>query len=63
MHLRELKTYIKLAQLFAKKGQKQVKLRREAIQAIQNKPSMGKAYLLIAGLYASSVNCLWYKRV
>ena len=45
----------KIAQLFAKKGRKS-QARNYANQAIQNKPSMGKAYLLIAGLYASSAN-------
>ncbi|MDG1955254.1 MAG: tetratricopeptide repeat protein [Polaribacter sp.] len=42
----------KIAQLFAKKG-KRSQARNYANQAIQNKPTMGKAYLLIAGLYAS----------
>jgi tetratricopeptide (TPR) repeat protein len=45
----------KIAQLFAKKGIKS-QARSYANQALRNKPSMGKAYLLIAGLYASSVN-------
>lgn len=45
----------KIAQLFAKKGRKS-QARSYANQALQNKPSMGKAYLLIAGLYASSAN-------
>jgi len=45
----------KIAQLFAKKGRKS-QARNYARQAIQNKRSMGKAYLLIAGLYATSVN-------
>lgn len=42
----------KIAQLFAKKGRR-IQARNYANQALQNKPSMGKAYLLIAGLYAS----------
>jgi len=45
----------KIAQLFAKKGRKS-EARNYANQAIKNKPSIGKAYLLIAGLYASSAN-------
>jgi tetratricopeptide (TPR) repeat protein len=45
----------KIAQLFAKKGRKS-QARNYANQAIKNKSSMGKAYLLIAGLYANSVN-------
>jgi tetratricopeptide (TPR) repeat protein len=43
----------KIAQLFAKKGRKS-EARRYAYQALKNKPSMGKAYLLIASLYATS---------
>ncbi len=45
----------KIAQLYAKKGNK-TKARSYANQAISNKRSMGKAYLLIASLYASSAN-------
>lgn len=45
----------KIAQLFAKRGRKS-EARRYANQALSNKPSMGKAYLLIAGLYASSAD-------
>lgn len=45
----------KIAQLFAKKGRKS-EARRYAYEALKNKPSLGKAYLLVAGLYASSVN-------
>ena len=45
----------KIAQLFAKKG-RNTQARSYANQAIQNKPSMGKAYLLIAGLYASKTS-------
>ncbi|MDG2193971.1 MAG: tetratricopeptide repeat protein [Polaribacter sp.] len=49
------KSLYKIAQLFAKKGQKS-KARNYARQALKNNPNMGKAYLLIAGLYASSAN-------
>jgi len=45
----------KIAQLFAKRGRKS-EARRYANQALSNKTSMGKAYLLIAGLYASSAD-------
>ncbi len=45
----------KIAQLFAKKGKKS-EARRHAYEALKNKPSMGKAYLLIANLYATSAN-------
>ena len=49
------KSLYKIAQLFAKKGQK-TKARSYAYKALQNNPNMGKAYLLIASLYATSVN-------
>jgi len=49
------KSLYKIAQLFAKKGQKS-KARSYANQALSNNPNMGKAYLLIANLYATSVN-------
>lgn len=45
----------KIAQLFSKKGQKS-KARNYANQALKNNPNLGKAYLLIAGMYASSAN-------
>jgi len=45
----------KIAQLFAKKKQKS-KARNYANQALASNPNMGKAYLLIASLYASSAN-------
>ncbi|NVK53335.1 MAG: hypothetical protein HWD85_10410 [Flavobacteriaceae bacterium] len=45
----------KVAQLFAKKGQKS-QARSYATRALSFKPSMGKAYLLIASLYASSAD-------
>lgn len=49
------KSLYKIAQLFAKKRQKS-KARNYARKALRNNPNMGKAYLLIAGLYASSAN-------
>jgi len=49
------KSLYKIAQLFAKKRQKS-KARSYARKALKNNPNMGKAYLLIAGLYASSAN-------
>ena len=45
----------KIAQLFGKKGQKS-QARNYARQALKNNPNMGKAYLLIARLYATSAN-------
>ena len=53
--LEKAKNLYKIAQLFAKKGQRS-KARNYANQAIQNNPNFGKAYLLIAGLYAKSAN-------
>ena len=49
------KNLYKIAQLFAKKGRKS-QARNYANQALKNNPNFGKAYLLIAGLYASSAN-------
>ena len=49
------KNLYKIAQLFAKKGRKS-QARNYARQALKNNPNFGKAYLLIAGLYATSVN-------
>ena len=45
------KNLYKIAQLFAKKGRKS-QARNYARQALKNNPNFGKAYLLIAGLYA-----------
>lgn len=45
----------KIAQIMKKKGRKS-EARDVALKAIQNKRSMGEAYLLIASLYASSAN-------
>jgi tetratricopeptide (TPR) repeat protein len=45
----------KIAQIMKKKGRKS-EARSYAYKAIQNKRSMGEAYLLIASLYASSAN-------
>lgn len=49
------KNLYKIAQLFAKKGQKS-QARTYARRALQNNPNFGKAYLLIANLYATSAN-------
>lgn len=49
------KTLYKIATKFKKRGQKS-KARSYARQALKFQPSMGKAYLLIANLYASSAN-------
>jgi tetratricopeptide (TPR) repeat protein len=45
----------KIAQILRKKGLKS-KARKSALEAVKYKRSMGEAYLLIAGLYASSAN-------
>ena len=45
----------KIAQILRQKGLK-TKARTSALEAIKYKRSMGEAYLLIAGLYASSAN-------
>jgi len=49
------KIYFKLARLAEKRGQK-AQARTYANKALENKPSMGSAYLLIARLYARSAN-------
>jgi len=49
------KIYFKLARLAEKRGQKS-QARSYAYKALENKPSMGSAYLLIARLVASSAN-------
>ncbi len=49
------KIYYKLARLAEKRGQKS-QARTYAYKALENKPSMGSAYLLIARLYAHSAN-------
>lgn len=53
--MKKANNLLKIAQLFSKKGQKS-KARSYANQALQNNPNLGKAYLVIAGLYASSAN-------
>ncbi len=53
--LKKANNLLKIAQLFAKKRQKS-KARSYANQALQNNPNLGKAYLVIASLYASSAN-------
>ena len=45
----------KIASRLKKRGLKS-QARNYANQALSNKPSMGKAYILIAGLYANSAN-------
>ncbi len=52
---KKAKSLFKIAQLFSKKGQKS-RSRDYARQAISANPNMGNAYLLIATLYASSIN-------
>ena len=49
------KNLFKIAQLLAKKGKKS-QARSYANQAIKNNPNLGKAYLLIASMYASSAD-------
>ncbi len=49
------KNLLKIAKLFAKRGQKS-KARSYANKALKNNPNLGKAYLLIASMYASSAN-------
>ncbi len=49
------KVYYKLAKLSKKKGLKS-QARNYAYKALEYKPSMGSAYLLIANLYATSAN-------
>jgi tetratricopeptide (TPR) repeat protein len=52
---KKAKYLYKIAQILRKKGLKS-KARNSALEAIKHKRSMGEAYLLIAGLYASSAN-------
>ena len=46
---------LKVGQILSKKGRKS-EARSYAYKALKNAPTMGKAYLLIAGMYASSAN-------
>jgi len=46
---------LKVSQILSKKGRKS-EARTYAYRALKNAPTMGKAYLLIAGMYASSAN-------
>ncbi len=46
---------LRVAQILSKKGRKS-EARSYAYRALENAPTMGKAYLLIAGMYASSAN-------
>lgn len=52
---KKAKSLYKVAQLLSKKGQKS-RARDYARQALNNNPNMGNAYLLIANLYATSIN-------
>lgn len=52
---RKATIYYKIAVKFKNRGQKS-QARSYANQALSNQPSMGKAYLLIASLYADSAN-------
>ena len=46
---------LKVAQILSKKGRKS-EARTYAYRALKHAPTMGKAYLIIAGMYASSAN-------
>jgi len=46
---------LKVSQILSKKGRKS-EARTYAYKALENAPTMGKAYLVIAGMYASSAN-------
>jgi len=46
---------LKVSQILSKKGRKS-EARSYAYKALENAPTMGKAYLIIAGMYASSAN-------
>ena len=52
---RKAEILYKIAVKFKKRGLKN-QARKYSNQALKNKPSMGKAYILIAGLYADSAN-------
>ena len=52
---RKAEIMYKIASRLKKRGLKS-QARNYANQALSNKPSMGKAYILIAGLYADSAN-------
>ncbi|MGB2129668.1 MAG: tetratricopeptide repeat protein [Flavicella sp.] len=52
---KKAKYLYKIASIMEKKGRKS-EARKYALQAIKNQRSMGKAYLLIARMYASSAN-------
>ena len=52
---RKASIYYKIAVKFKNRGLKS-QSRKYAQQALSNQPSMGKAYILIAGLYADSAN-------
>ncbi len=52
---KKAKYLFKIASIMEKKGRKS-EARKYALQAINNQRSMGKAYLLIARMYASSAN-------
>ncbi len=52
---KKAKILLKIANRF-KKVKRKVSARRYALKALSNQPSLGKAYLLIASLYADSAN-------
>ena len=52
---KKAKNLLKVAQILGKQGRKS-EARSYAYKALDNAPTMGDAYLLIAGLYASSAN-------
>ena len=51
------KILLKISNRF-KKGGRKVSARTYALRALSNQPSLGRAYLLIASLYADSANDL-----
>ncbi|MDV7187615.1 hypothetical protein R3X25_10010 [Lutibacter sp. TH_r2] len=52
---KKAKNLIKVAQILSKKGRKS-EARANCYEALKYAPTMGKAYLIIAGMYASSAN-------
>ncbi|SDW53913.1 hypothetical protein SAMN05444411_101940 [Lutibacter oricola] len=52
---KKAKNLLKVAQILSKKGRKS-EARSNAYKALEFAPTMGKAYLLVAGMYASSAN-------
>jgi tetratricopeptide (TPR) repeat protein len=52
---KKAKNQLRVAQILSKKGRKS-EARSFCYQALKNQPTMGRAYLLIASMYASSAN-------